>query len=95
MIWSAFRKDNIMIMTLLDVKVILKVSVTDGKSLTSGEVRIHKYFCLYNTLFSLTCYYKIFSLPKAVRLLKTLFPFNLKWESFSKSKYKKLQTLTS
>ena len=53
--------DYIMIMTLLDVKVILKVSVTDGKSLTSGEVRIHKYFCLYNTLFSLTCCYKIFS----------------------------------
>ena len=63
--------------TLLDAKVILKVSVTEGKSLTSGEVGIHK-----NA-----------GLPKTARLLKILFPFHLEWKSFSKCKYRKITNL--
>lgn len=68
--------------TLLDAKVILKVSVTERKSLTSGEVRIPKYIFLYNTVLPVTWFYK------NSRLLKTLFSFHLEWKSFSKYKYK-------
>ena len=80
-IWSVFCKENILNLTrsktLLDAKVFLKVSVTEGKRLTSEEVHIHKYFILRNTVLSVTCFYKICILPKAARLLKTLFPFHL------------------
>ena len=96
-IWSVFCKENIMILTrwktLLDAKIILKVSVTEGESLTSGEVRTHKYFILYNTVLSVTCLYKVCVLPKAARLLKTLLPFHLEWKIFSKCKYKKMTNL--
>ena len=52
--------------TLLDAKVILKVSVTERKSLTSGEVRIPKYIFLYNTVLPVTWIYKIYGLPKTL-----------------------------
>ena len=41
----------------------------------SGEVRIPKYFFLYNTVLPVT--FKIGGFPRAARLLKTLFPFDL------------------
>ena len=50
-------------------------------------------FFLYNTVLSVTCFYKISDLPKAARLLKTLFPFHLEWKSFSKCRYKKNRSL--
>ena len=56
--------------------------MTEGKSLTLGEGRIHRYF-LSNTVLSVTCFHKIYGLPKAGKLLKTLFPFHLEWKSFS------------
>ena len=80
--------------TLLDAKVILKISVTEETS-HSREVRIHIYFFMSDTVLSVTCFYKICGLPRAGRLLKTLFPFHLEWKSFSKCKYKQLQTLTN
>ena len=68
-------------------------SISDrGKSLTSGMVRIHIYFFLYNTLLSVTCFFKICGLPKAGRLLKT-FPLHLEWQNFSKCEYKKIINL--
>ena len=80
---------------LLNAKVILNVSVTEEKSVTSGEVRIHKYSFsfLYNTVLSATCFYKICGLYKTASLLKTLFPFHLEWNNFSKYKYKKITNL--
>ena len=68
--------------TLLDAKVIPKVSVTEGKSLTSGEMRIGKCIFLYNTVLSVTCFYKICGLLNAASLLKTLFQFHLEWNGF-------------
>ena len=50
-------------------------------------------FFLYNTVLSVTWFYKICDLPKATRLLKTLFLFHLEWKSFSKYKYKKITNL--
>ena len=44
-----------------------------GKSLTSGEIRIQKKKFLYNTVFSVTCFYKIFDLPKDARLVNLCF----------------------
>ena len=43
---------------------------------------------LYNTILSVTCFYKIYVLHKAIRLLKTLFPSHLKSKRFNKYKYK-------
>ena len=43
---------------------------------------------LYNTILSVTCFYKIYVLPKAIRLLKTLFPSHLKSKRFNQYKYK-------
>ena len=53
--------------TLLDAKIIPKVSVTEGKSLTSGEMRIGKCIFLYNTVLSVT-----FSVTKSVGSLMLL-----------------------
>ena len=55
------------------------MSVTEGKSLTSGEVHVHKYVSLQSC-----------GLPKAPGLLKKLFSFHLEWKCCSKCNDKKI-----
>ena len=78
-------------------RLSLKESVAEWKILTLGEVRTHKhfFFCSYNTVLLVTCFYKICGLPITVRLLKILFPFRLEWRNVSNGKYKKSQNFTS
>ena len=81
--------------TLLDAKVILKVSVRERKSLNLRKCAYPQIFFLYYTILSVSCFYKIYDLPKTALWspLKTLFPFHLECKRFSKCKYKKITNI--
>ena len=81
-LWSVFGKEN---MIFTPSKTLIRCK---GHPESIGDRREKSNFTrgtypqilfLYNTLLSVTCFYKICGLPEAGRLLETLFPFHLEW----------------
>ena len=64
-------------------------SISDRGEMCNFRRGTYPHF-FYDTVLSVTCFYKICGLPKVARLLKTFLPFHLEWKSFSKCKYKKI-----